>query len=132
MNKVSFAALAIAAVAIATPLQIHAQVALIAKGTLTGSPAGSYADLSGLKGTLENGVPANLLGGLGSGLAHVSGDEFLAVPDRGPNAVSYDSAVDDTVSYINRFQTVRMHLQSTPGSRPSVRHHPQLTSTTLL
>ena len=72
MKKVSFAAFAIAALAISTPLQISAQVALIAKGTLTGSPAGSNADLSSLKGTLENGVPANLLGGLGSGLAHGS------------------------------------------------------------
>ena len=132
MKKVSFAALTIAALATLTPLQIDAQVALIAKGTLTGSPAGSYADLSGLKGTLENGVPANLLGGLGSGLAHVAGDEFLALPDRGPNAVSFDSAVDDTVSYINRFHTVRMHLQASSGGALPFTIAPQLTSTTLL
>jgi hypothetical protein len=132
MKRVSFAAITIAALAISTPLQISAQVALIAKGTLTGSAADSNADLSGLKGTLENGVPANLLGGLGSGLAHVSGDEFLAVPDRGPNAVSYNSAVDDTVSYINRFHTVRMHLQRTPGGSLPFTISPQLASTTLL
>jgi hypothetical protein len=130
--KVSFAALTVAALAISTPLQIHAQVALIAKGSLTTSSAGNNADLSGLKGTLENGVPANLLGGLGSGLAHVSGDEFLAVPDRGPNAISYDSAVDDTVSYINRFHTVRMNLRTNPGGTLPFTISPQLISTTLL
>lgn len=132
MKKVSFVALTIAALAISTPLQIRAQVALIAKGTLTGSSAGANADLSGLKKTLENGVPANLLGGLGSGIAYVSGDEFLALPDRGPNAVSYDSAVDDTVSYIDRFHTVRMHLRATPGGALPFAIYPQLTSTTLL
>jgi hypothetical protein len=132
MKKVSFAALTIAALAISTPHQIHAQVALIAKGTLTGSSAGANADLSGLKKKLENGVPANLLGGLGSGIAYVSGDEFLALPDRGPNAVSFDSAVDDTVSYINRFHTVRMHLRATPGGTLPFTISPQLTSTTLL
>jgi hypothetical protein len=132
MKKVSFVALTIAALAISTPLQIHAQIALIAKGTLTGSSAGANADLSGLKKTLENGVPANLLGGLGSGIAYVSGDEFLALPDRGPNAVSFDSAVDDTVSYINRFHTVRMHLRATPGGTLPFTISPQLTSTTLL
>ena len=43
-------------------------------------------DLSGLDYNLENGVPANLLGGLGSALTWGYGDTFLALPDRGPNA----------------------------------------------
>jgi len=81
----------------------HATVALIANGTLTGSVAGSYADLSGLNYALENGLPANVLGGIGSGLAWAGGNTFLATPDRGPNATPYNSAVDDTVSYIARF-----------------------------
>jgi hypothetical protein len=110
----------------------EAQVNLIAKGTLTSSSAGDYSDLSGLKGTLENGVPANLLGGLGSGIAHVSGDRFLAVPDRGPNAVSFDSSVDDTVSYINRFHTIRMNLKPSTGAGLPFTITPQLESTTLL
>src|SRR6266404_488115 len=76
---------------------------LLAKGTLTGSSAGPNLDLSGLTGTLENGLPANVLGGLGSGLAYAGGNTFLGVPDRGPNATPYNSNVDDTVSYINRF-----------------------------
>ena len=45
-----------------------ATITLIADGTLTSSSAGSLADLSGLTGTLENGLPANLLGGVGSAL----------------------------------------------------------------
>jgi hypothetical protein len=61
-----FATAAIAAVVsctFAAPYS-HAQGTLLARGTLTGSKAGSYRDLSGLNNTLENGVPANLLGGL--------------------------------------------------------------------
>ena len=109
-----------------------AQVQLIANGTLTSSRAGSYADLSGLKGTLENGVAANLLGGLGSGLAYVSGDTFLALPDRGPNAVPFDSDIDDTVSYINRFHTVKMNLKANPAGPLPFEIEPKLESTTLL
>src|SRR5690242_3769336 len=77
----------------------QAQVVMIAKGSLTESRAGSYKDLSGLNYALENKVLADLLGGLGSGFTYVAGDTFLALPDRGPNAVSFDSLVDDTVSY---------------------------------
>jgi hypothetical protein len=113
--------------------EAHAQGTLLAKGTLTGSTAGSYKDLSGLKNTLENGVPANLLGGLGSGIAYVSGDTFLALPDRGPNAVSFNPLVDDTASYIDRFHTVRMNLApNTKGGGLPYSITPKLGSTTLL
>ena len=112
---------------------VQAQIALIAKGTLTGSTAGSYADLSGLTGTLENGVPANLLGGFGSGIAYISTDRFLAVPDRGPNAVSYNSSVDDTDSYINRFHTIKMNLTAnTSGAGLPFTITPAIEKTTLL
>lgn len=87
-----------------------AQITLLAVGDLDHSRAGSFADLSGLTGNLENGVPANLLGGLGSAIAYAGENTFLALPDRGPNAVSYDSNLDETVSYINRFHTVRVDL----------------------
>ena len=120
------------AVALAAVTSARAQVQLIANGTLTGSRAGFYADLSGLKGTLENGVPANLLGGLGSGIAYASGDTFLALPDRGPNAVPFDSDIDDTVSYINRFQTVKMNLKANPAGPLPFAITPELESTTLL
>jgi Esterase-like activity of phytase len=110
-----------------------ASVTLIANGTLTGSSAGPDADLSGLTGTLENGAAANLLGGLGSGIAYAGGNTFLATPDRGPNAVSYNPNVDDTVSYINRFQTVTMTLApSAPGAALPFALTPTLTATTLL
>ena len=122
-----------ATLGVAATTSLTAQVTLVAKGTLTGSRAGAYTDLSGLTEPLENGVLNNLLGGLGSGLAHVSGDTFVAVPDRGPNAVSYDAAIDDTASYINRFHTVRMNLRaSAEGSALPYTIVPELTATTLL
>lgn len=80
---------------------------LIAVGTLKGSRAGALTDLFGLKYNLENGAAANLLGGLGSALTYVSGDTFIALPDRGPNAVEYDDNIDNTASYVNRFHTLR-------------------------
>jgi phytase-like protein len=110
----------------------NAQITLVAKGTLTSSRAGANQDLSGLHYTLENGVPANLLGGLGSGLAYVSGDTFLAIPDRGPNAVPYNSGVDDTVSYIPRFHTIRMNIEPNSGPGLPFTLTPELRDTTLL
>jgi hypothetical protein len=112
--------------------QLNAQVSLIAMGSLTTSRAGSYADLSGLEGTLENGAPANLLGGLGSGLAWGFGDTFLALPDRGPNALPFDSLIDDTVSYIPRFHTIKMDLDHNHGAGLPFTLTARLKDTTLL
>jgi hypothetical protein len=110
-----------------------AQVTLLSVGQLIGSKAGSYQDLSGLHYTLENGVRANELGGFGSGIAYASGNTFLAVPDRGPNAVPFDSAIDDTVSYINRFHTITMDLKpNTTGTGLPFTLTPTLRKTTLL
>ena len=105
---------------------------LLVTGTLTGSAAGANVDLSGLTGLLENGLPGNVLGGMGSGLAWAGGNTFLAAPDRGPNATAYNSLVDDTSSYISRFQTLTLAL--TPGSSGSLPFTltPTLTATTLL
>ncbi len=106
---------------------------LIAVGSLTDSSAGQYTDLSRLTYPLENGVPANLLGGIGSGLGYVSGNTFLAIPDRGPNAVIYDPKVNDTTSYVNRFQTVTMDLSpNNSGSGLPFNLTPTLSKTTLL
>ena len=110
-----------------------AQPTLLAVGNLTGSPAGPNVDLSGLTYSLENGAPANLLGGLGSGLTYASANKFLALPDRGPNAINYTNGVDNTCSYINRFHTITMELTSKPdpnGLPFSVNVH--LIDTTLL
>jgi hypothetical protein len=110
----------------------HAQVVLLANGTLSGSTAGPNKDLSGLTNTLENGVSADLLGGLGSGFTYVGKNTFLALPDRGPNAVSYSAPTDDTVSYIARYHTVKMGLQPNTGAGLPFTLAPQLVSTTLL
>lgn len=133
MKKTSIVtALLAASLATLSAYQTAAQPSLLAKGTLTASRAGSYVDLSGLKGTLENGAAANLLGGFGSGIAHVSGDRFLAVPDRGPNAVPFNSNIDDTVSYINRFHTIKMNLKANKGTGLPYTIEPELEATTLL
>jgi hypothetical protein len=109
----------------------NATPTLIAVGQLTGSTAGSYADLSGLTGTLEDGSAMNLLGGIGSGLAWAGGNTFIAVPDRGPNASTYNPLVDNTTSYIDRFQTIQMALTATPGATLPFALTPTLTATTL-
>ncbi len=125
MRRLLLVNLCLAAV-IATPA--HAAVTLLAKGALSGT-----TDLSGLTGRLENGLAGNILGGLGSGLAYAGGNTFIAVPDRGPNATPYNSAVDDTTSYISRLQTITMSLtQSASGSALPFTLTPTLTQTTLL
>ena len=109
-----------------------ATVVYLANGSLGGSAAGAGVDLSGLTGALENGQPGNILGGIGSGLAYAGGNTFIAVPDRGPNAIGYNSAVDDTTSFISRFQTLTLGLtQSSSGGLPFTLS-PVLTATTLL
>ena len=123
--------IAIALSLIAAP-QINAQVQLLAVGSLTGSRAGSNADLSGLHNTLESGVPANLLGGLGSGFAYASGNTFLGLPDRGPNADQFDDNIDSTTSYIPRFHTITMDLKPSPGALLPFTLTPTLRRTTLL
>ena len=115
-------------------ISVHAQTfPLAAVGTLDQSRAGAFTDLSGLNYKLENGVAANYLGGFGSALTHVSGNTFLALPDRGPNAVEFDDAIDNTASYVNRFHTVRMELApNKSGSGLPYNLTPELESTTLL
>jgi hypothetical protein len=121
------------AIALACATLANAQIQVLAIGSLTESKAGVYTDLSGLHNTLENGVPANILGGLGSGFAYASGNTFLGLPDRGPNANSYDSNVDDTVTYIPRFHTITMDLKpNTSGTGLPFTLTPTLRRTTLL
>ena len=108
----------------------QADVELIAIGSISGA----YADLAVETATpLENGVPGNRLGGIGSGFAYAGGTTFLALPDRGPNANSYNGLVDDTVSYIDRFHTLNLSLDpSDPGSTLPFTLTPTLRDTTLL
>lgn len=109
-------------------LTTQAAPILLGIGSLSGTQ-----DLSGLTGTLESGVSANVFGGTGSGFAYAGNNTFLALPDRGPNAQAYagGSAVDNTTSYIARFHTVNMQLTQNNNGLPfSVT--PTLTNTTLL
>ena len=83
-----------------------AAIELIAIGKLPGTGT----DYSGLSSTLENGARADLLGGMGSGLAWAGGSTFLALPDRGPNAVAWNTSIDNTTSYVPRFHTLNLEL----------------------
>lgn len=114
---------------------LPAQPTLLAVGTMDSSRAGSFNDLSGLHYNLENGVKATELGGLGSALAYAGGYTFLALPDRGPNAVNYagGDVIDETASYINRFHTVTMDLEpNLSGTGLPYKLTPTLRATTLL
>lgn len=108
----------------------RADVDLIAIGSINGA----YEDLAtDSAAPLENGVAGNRLGGLGSGLAYAGGNTFLALPDRGPNAAAYDAAVDNTTSYIPRFQTLNLSLApSETGAPLPFVLTPMLRDTTLL
>jgi Esterase-like activity of phytase len=106
------------ALAMAPVLHAHADIQLIA----TSSISGTYQDLSdATSGPLENGVPGNRLGGMGSAIAYAGGDTFLFLPDRGPNAVTgYGGApIDNTVSYINRFETFTLRLLQNTEYNPA-------------
>jgi len=107
-----------------------AAVDLIASGSISGT----YEDFAiETAAPLENGIPGNRLGGMGSGLAYAGGNTFLALPDRGPNAKAYNSAVDDTASYIVRFHTLNLSLApSDAGSPLPFTLTPMLVNTTLL
>ena len=98
-----------------------------------GSLSGSLSDLSGLNYNLESGLAANLLGGLGSGLAWAGGNTFLALPDRGPNADAWNAALDNTTSFISRFHTLQLTLvANAPGAALPYTLTPTLQGTTLL
>jgi hypothetical protein len=114
--------------ACSTAMPAQASLVLLARGALSAT-----SDLSGLSGTLENGLAANVLGGLGSGFAYAGGNTFVGVPDRGPNATAYNAAVDNTVSYISRLQTMTMQLSANAaGASIPFTLTPKLDKTTLL
>ena len=81
---------------------------------------------------LENEAPANLLGGMGSAITYDSGKKFLLLPDRGPNALTFDPLIDNTVSYVNRFHTVQMELDANPAGPLPFTLTARLQDTTLL
>lgn len=108
----------------------HAQVRLIAVGGLEATGR-DRSVVTG--GGMENGVAGNLFGGIGSGLAYAGGNVYLALPDRGPNAVAYNGFVSDTATYIPRFHTLTLDLLPAPAGSPlPYRLRPALVGTTLL
>lgn len=125
-SKTWLAALAAASLTTGTA---HA-VDLIAIGKMSATAR----DFSQQSGLLENGVPGDLLGGLGSGLAWAGGNVFLALPDRGPNALTWNATIDNTTSYIPRFHTLTLDLQATPDAVNGLPFtlRPTLKATTLL
>jgi len=125
MKSIRFSAVALASAGLVA--SAHA-VDLIAIGQL--SPTAS--DLSGLSAPLENGTPGDQLGGVGSGLAWAGGSTFVAIPDRGPNAVAWNTAVDDTTSFIPRFHTFDLALVPATGGALPFTLAPVLKATTLM
>ncbi len=121
--------LALASLISFAALNTQAAPILLGVGSLAGD-----ADKSGLTGTLESGVNANVFGGLGSGLAYAGNNTFIALPDRGPNAQAYinGAAIDNTTSFISRLETLNMQLTASNGGSLPFSLTPTLTSTTLL
>ncbi|WP_085317159.1 esterase-like activity of phytase family protein [Derxia lacustris] len=120
-----------AALALGSFCTLPAQaVDLIAIGKLSATAT----DFSGQTGTLENGARGDLFGGVGSGLAWVGGSRFLALPDRGPNAVDWNASVDNTTSYIPRFHTLDLVLTQRADAATGLPFTltPSLVGTTLL
>ena len=76
--------LASALLALAAPSRA-AEPVLIGMGHLSDS----LSDRSGSNYSLESGLAAHLLGGLGVRLAWAGDNTFLALPDRGPNAKNW-------------------------------------------
>lgn len=116
-------ALLVLTFALMAAIPAKAQVNLLAIAAFTDSRAGYYKDLSGLRYNLENGAAANLLGGLGSAIAWASGNTFLALPDRGPNTVSFNSLIDDTVTQIPRFHTLSVDRRAGHWREPALHAH---------
>jgi hypothetical protein len=120
--------LALAAAFAAPPA--NAAVDLIAVGSLDGHVGDLATQTSA---PLENGAAGNLFGGIGSGIAYAGCNTLVAVPDRGPNAIPYNTPLSDTASYINRFHTLSFELvSSAEGSALPFDMNLTLTATTLL
>jgi hypothetical protein len=126
MRKYSISLLLVSAFVLSVAHGAPVLLAIGNMGGLTTDLSTQTADL------LENGVKGNFLGGIGSGLAWAGGNTFIATPDRGPNATAYNSLVDDTTSYIARFQTLTLTLTANASAGLPFILSPTLTATTLL
>jgi hypothetical protein len=128
MNKSTLSIALLVALCALKPAQ--AAPVLLAIGTLNASGGDLSAATSG---PLENGTAGNLLGGIGSGLAWAGNTTFIATPDRGPNATNWNAALDNTTSYISRFQTLQLGLvKNNSGTGLGWTLSPTLSATTLM
>ncbi len=130
MRTLLHSALSLALLTTPAVIQLaHADIELIAIGQISGT----YTDMaSETATTLESGALGNRLGGMGSALAYAGGTTFVSLPDRGPNALSYNAAVDHTTSFIPRFHTLSMNLApSEAGAALPFVLTPMLQDTTL-
>lgn len=95
---------------------------------------GTGTDASGLANILENGINTNnTLNGFGSALAYTGfQNRYILLPDRGPNATPYagGAAVDNTVSWVNRYQIYDLAVTPAGGGTFNVGF--QFAGTTLL
>lgn len=113
----------------------HRESAVLGAGSLIATATlDRPTDFAGLTDTLENGLPQNMLGGIGSGLAWAGGTTFLAVPDRGPNATAYTNGalIDNTSSFIARFETLDLVLGPAASGPLPLALTPTLDATSLL
>lgn len=114
-----------AVLALMATATVNAAPSLLGVGSI---PAAS-SDLSGLVGVVEDGTPKNLFGA-GSGIAYAGvGGRFLVVPDRGPNAQTWNPAVDNTTSFDTRFHEIDLSVTKNGGNWTVT---PTLLKTTLL
>ena len=96
---------------------VNADVTLIATGHID-AEARDLSSRTG--GALESGAPGNLLAGMSSGLAYAGNNTFLSIPDRGPNASTYNAAIDNTTSYIPRFHSVQIDTVANAAFDPAL------------
>lgn len=82
-------------------------------------PADAH-DLSGLAGKMGDNVPADRLGGWGSAIDWVKGDQYVIMPDRGPS--------NGDANYPNRFHVIEIGVH--PGAAEPVTF--KLVSTTMM
>jgi hypothetical protein len=87
---------------------------------------GKGSDASGLTTTLEDGTPANVLDGIGSGIAYTGyANRYLLLDDRGPskNAYPNSSAVNKSTSFPSRFQIFDLPVTPQAGGGYAVSAH---------
>lgn len=126
--RVSFFALALSCSA----GWLRADITYIGRAVFPGGPNAPIADFSGLPHTTleDDKTFQDRFDGFGSGLAYTGfNNRFLLLNDRGPNknTNTHDSTVDNTTSYLDRFQVADITLSGS-GDSYNVNVNPVWTS----